>query len=660
MTKVFPSQATVVVVARNAERTIGLCMTSLARQNQLPAEVILVDDGSTDATVRIAKEAYPGLKVISSPTRSISHNRNVGWRAANSEFVAYLDADCEAPAAWLETLLAAAARLDAAAIGGGNEPPKGQSAHYDALAIMLASVWGSRGSLQGQIPLAEAEVPHIPTLNILYRHAALESAGGFDTRFARIGEDEDLSRRLRDMGETLVAVPDAVVVHHQRADLKSWARNMHTYGMGRTWLIRRHPNAWSPVFLIPPLAALLLPLYLLAMTAISLGLCLKAGRPLLWLRVVALFSATHLPYGLGQIAGLFSRGDTPESQLKRSRIGMIALKNAGNKGDEAIVCAVSERLQTFLSQPGGTVDPYLIAFGPSGIDVRPLPARKAARERVILDALAPANSSRAVRPFDLISDALRSLVVFSGFQGVFISGGQWLHDLSLPKHVVVTTLFAFGRLFRTRTGVFCIGVGPLQRRLSRRLTHWALGRQALVVTRDDASTKLLQDCGLSHASTASDPALLLSTTPVEASRERILISPCAWANFENIYALDQTKIDESFRNWTKLVTRLTADGYELAMFADHEPGRSRLCRADHQQDRQQHWLCCHGRPAAISGPGSYRGLLSADLDAAASGDLRVELRYAVHCPELRRQGSRLLQSGRCWRSGGRADRSGLG
>ncbi len=571
MTDLSKSQATVVVVARNAEQTIGLCMASLQNQSCSPAEVILVDDGSTDQTVKIATRAFPGLRVISSPTRSISENRNVGWTSARTEFVAFMDADCEAPAHWLETLLTAAIRLDVAAVGGGNAPPIASSAHYDALAVMLASYVGSRGSLQGRAPEAEATVPHIPTLNVLYKREALERAGGFDPRFARMGEDEDLSRRLRDMGYSLKAIPDAVVIHHQRADLLSWAKNMYAYGKGRTWLIRRHPNAWSPVFLAPPLVLLFLPLYLACIAVVALVLCLKSGKPALWVRLFALLVMTHIPYGLGQIAGLFVKGDNPGAREKRCRVGMIALKNAGNKGDEAILCAVSERLEKFLSRPGMNLDPYLIAFGPSGLDTRPLPACKDARERVILDALAPASRARSVRPVALIPDALRSLVVFSGFQGIFISGGQWLHDLSLPKHVVVCSLFAIGRLFRTRTGVFCIGVGPLQRKLSRRLTRWALGRRSLVVTRDDASTKLLHDCGLHHAITAADPALLLATSPVSETGNRILISPCAWASFENLYAQDPAKIDQSFQNWAMLVTRLSEDGHELAMLPTMNP-----------------------------------------------------------------------------------------
>ncbi|MEM7752538.1 MAG: glycosyltransferase, partial [Pseudomonadota bacterium] len=545
MTGALTTKATVVVVARNAEATIGLCMRALALQTCKPHEVILVDDGSTDTTAETAMAAYQDLRLISNPSRSISSNRNVGWRSANTGYVAFIDADCEAPATWLEKLLAAATRTGAAAVGGGNVPPGGQSAHYDALSIMLASVWGSRGTLQGKPPEIESAVPHIPTLNVLYRKDALERIGGFDERFARIGEDEDISRRLRDTGQSLVAISDAVVIHHQRSDLGSWARNMYTYGKGRTWLIRRHPNAYSPVFLGPKLVPLVLPLYLVAIALLALALCLRAGRPALWPRLTALFAATHLPYGLGQIAGHFVHGDNAAAQRKRARVGMLALKNAGNKGDEAIVCAVSERIEKLQSGSGDAFDPYLIAFGPSGFDVRPLPKEQAAREQVILDALAPADTSRMIQPRELVIDALRGLVVFTGFRAIFISGGQWLHDLSMAKHIVVCSLFAVGRLFQTRTGVFCVGVGPLKRGVSRWLTRQALGRHSLVITRDDASTALLHRSGLAHAGTAADPALLLPTTAVETPKGRILISVCAWANFENIYAQDPKRIEES-------------------------------------------------------------------------------------------------------------------
>src|SRR4029453_6762541 len=105
---------------------------------------------------------------------------------------------------------------------------------------MMQTCAGSRGSLQGKLPASGRFVQHLPGLNVLYRTEALKLVGGYDPRFARMGEDEDPSHRLADLGFKLYATPDATVIHRQRDDLDSWARNMRAYGRGRTWLLRRH------------------------------------------------------------------------------------------------------------------------------------------------------------------------------------------------------------------------------------------------------------------------------------------------------------------------------------------------------------------------------------------------------------------------------------
>ena len=145
MTASHPN-VTIVVVARNEERNIGACIGSLAGQDYPSFSVILVDDGSTDRTVEIARNAFPSIRIISSPTRSISRNREIGWRAAKSDFVAFLDADCEAPVHWLSSLVSSALATGASAVGGGNRPPSGETVHYDALALMLQTFAGSRDS----------------------------------------------------------------------------------------------------------------------------------------------------------------------------------------------------------------------------------------------------------------------------------------------------------------------------------------------------------------------------------------------------------------------------------------------------------------------------------------------------------------------------------
>ena len=557
---------TVIVVARNEERNIGACIGSIAAQDYPAFTLILVDDGSTDRTVELARKAFPSIQVISSPTRSISRNRELGWRAAKSDFVAFLDADCEAPRHWLSSLVSAAVATGAAAVGGGNRPPSGETAHYDALALMLQTFVGSRDSIQGRLPKQGRFVGHLPGLNVMYRTDALRLVDGYDPRFARMGEDEDLSRRMTDVGLRLFVTPDATVIHRQRADLASWFRNMRAYGRGRTWLLRRHPNAVSPLFLLPPLIIALLPIYLPLIALYAGWLAVRSGRPDLFVRLFLLFVATHVAYGFGQVEGLFVHGDNELAATRPRRIALVALKNAGNKGDEAISSCVAGRL---IDNAGGE-DFYIAALGPSGFDVRPVPKGSRARDLMIADMLAPSGNSRGVGESSMRA-VPRLLAVLTTFRGIVIAGGQWLHDLSLAKHIAVCGIFALARLFGTRTGVFCIGAGPLSRPISRRLLRLAFGQGSLMITRDEASTALLHQCGLKQAQTATDPAIGLqseSAPPIAAS---ILISPCAWSSFENLYTQYDVEIEESLGSWRSVVRDLQQRGEKVAILPTMNP-----------------------------------------------------------------------------------------
>ncbi|HZS34840.1 MAG TPA: glycosyltransferase, partial [Methylomirabilota bacterium] len=111
----------VVVCSYNGSRTIRECLEGLLRLDYPSFEVIVVDDGSTDATPAIAREY--GFRVLSTPNRGLSHARNLGWRTAAGEIVAYLDDDAFPDPHWLRYLAAAFLSSDHAAIGGPNIPP---------------------------------------------------------------------------------------------------------------------------------------------------------------------------------------------------------------------------------------------------------------------------------------------------------------------------------------------------------------------------------------------------------------------------------------------------------------------------------------------------------------------------------------------------------
>lgn len=83
---------TVIIPVYNGERFLAEALDSVAAQEYTPLQVLVVDDGSTDASAAIAA-SWPGVTVLSQPHGGIKAALNHGLRAAAGEFITFLDAD---------------------------------------------------------------------------------------------------------------------------------------------------------------------------------------------------------------------------------------------------------------------------------------------------------------------------------------------------------------------------------------------------------------------------------------------------------------------------------------------------------------------------------------------------------------------------------------
>ncbi len=81
----------VIIPTLNEEEVIGNCLRQLHKQSMRPAEIIVIDGGSTDNTTRIAKEL--GAKVVIKPNWGTGKSRNYGAYIAKGEILGFLDAD---------------------------------------------------------------------------------------------------------------------------------------------------------------------------------------------------------------------------------------------------------------------------------------------------------------------------------------------------------------------------------------------------------------------------------------------------------------------------------------------------------------------------------------------------------------------------------------
>jgi glycosyltransferase involved in cell wall biosynthesis len=210
------AQISLYVPCYNAERHIAPCIEGVLAQTLRPAEILVIDDGSKDATLEVAAR-YPVTVVRHEQNRGLAAARNTAFRNARHDLVAALDADCVPEPAWLEHLVSQFADENVVGANGRLE---------EAVQTSVADRWRKTHMPQhwGDAPLR-----NLPTLfgaNTVYRKSAVLEAGGYDERCRTNGEDADISARINARGGATIYDPTAIV-HHQRHD--SVASILDTY-----------------------------------------------------------------------------------------------------------------------------------------------------------------------------------------------------------------------------------------------------------------------------------------------------------------------------------------------------------------------------------------------------------------------------------------------
>ncbi len=182
----------VVIPAYNAEATIGRALNSIAGQTQLPAEIIVVDDGSADATAETARALQPEfeparLVVVTQPNAGAGAARNRAIAEATQPYLAFLDADDE----WLPEKLARSMDVmrddDFVLVAHDylDHTPSGD-VHVDC----------RRRFEDGRDPYLSLYLKgYIPSISVVTRRDAVLACGGFDETL-RNAQDFDLWLKL--------------------------------------------------------------------------------------------------------------------------------------------------------------------------------------------------------------------------------------------------------------------------------------------------------------------------------------------------------------------------------------------------------------------------------------------------------------------------------
>jgi len=178
----------VVVPAFNEEKYIESCLLSLSHQSCDWYEIIVVDGGSTDRTVKIAEKFAD--KVIVEAASPVGAARNLGAEYARGDIIAFIDADTIASQGWIAAIRDSMSKDGVVGVTGPTLPIGGKD--VDRLIYRMSTEYIQKF-------LIMLKLPHVPGFNCAYRRDAFLSVGGFDE--SRVThEDMLLSMDLKQIG----------------------------------------------------------------------------------------------------------------------------------------------------------------------------------------------------------------------------------------------------------------------------------------------------------------------------------------------------------------------------------------------------------------------------------------------------------------------------
>ena len=228
----------VVVCAYNAGSTLDECLRHACALDYPELEVIVVDDGSTDATAEIAR-GHPRARLVQIAHAGLSAARNAGLEAASGEIVAYLDSDAYPTPEWLYYLALGMDGASVGGVGGPNLPP------LDA-PIGAQQVARAPGG-PVHVMLSDDRAEHVPGCNMAFWKHVLEEVAGFDPVYTAAGDDVDVCWKVLDRGWEIGFHPAATVWHHRRSGLRTYLKQQRGYGRAEALVAVRHPNRFGPL-----------------------------------------------------------------------------------------------------------------------------------------------------------------------------------------------------------------------------------------------------------------------------------------------------------------------------------------------------------------------------------------------------------------------------
>jgi hypothetical protein len=262
-----------VIPVHNGEEYLDTVLQSvLAQDDGRPFELIVVEDGSGDASPQILDRYRkdPRVTIVNGPKRGATAALNEGIRRARHPIVCQVDQDVVLAPGWMVHLANALADPTIAAAQGYYATSRATGIWERVMGLDLEDRYRA---VRGR------NVDHVCTGNSAYRAEALRQVGLFDEGMG-YGYDNDMSYRLVSAGYRLVIEARARSVHHWRRGFRGYVVQQYGFGYGRLDLVAKHGGTRAGGDAVSGLVMMLhAPIMLLAVALVVLSALLSlAGQ----------------------------------------------------------------------------------------------------------------------------------------------------------------------------------------------------------------------------------------------------------------------------------------------------------------------------------------------------------------------------------------------
>ncbi len=244
----------IILSVYNESKTLPPCLDSLLNIDYPNYEIILVNDASTDNTLKIMRSYEKKFKKIKAVTYKVNKGvpgaRNEGMKVANGDIFVFSDGDCTFYKSWPSKLIEALEGPKVGSVGGRDRSPPNEPLIKRCIDYTMTSFIGTAGLRGGNVRVSKYAVTGC---NFAVKRKVVEKVGMHDEKIRWRGEEKEWCQRIRNAGYDIKFVPESFVLHYRRISLKNFWNQTYKSGKARFDILKAAPKSFALIHVVPSL-----------------------------------------------------------------------------------------------------------------------------------------------------------------------------------------------------------------------------------------------------------------------------------------------------------------------------------------------------------------------------------------------------------------------